>query len=60
MAQRKGPVVGKVEWIACRAVAACEGRQSELIQVFKPPKGINPMTLRYRCLTCKRLFQIVF
>ena len=56
---RRGPEIGKVEWIACRGAAACDGAQSKLIQVLKPPRGINPMILRYRCLKCKRLFQIV-
>lgn len=49
--------VGKTVWVSCRAVAACEGKHSTVEMVRK----INGSTaIRYRCQSCKRLFQIVF
>jgi len=48
--------IGEVVWLACRAVAECEGKNSQLVQVRK----VNGSTVfRYRCQSCKRLFQIV-
>ena len=48
--------VGDTIWLSCRAVASCEGKQTKLVQIRK----VNGSTVyRYRCCSCKRLFQIV-
>jgi len=48
--------VGDTVWLACRGAQACEGRQSKVVQIRK----VNGSRIyRYRCMTCKRLFQIV-
>lgn len=48
--------VGDTVWLACRGAQACEGRQSKVVQIRK----VNGSRVyRYRCMTCKRLFQIV-
>lgn len=57
----------KVVWIKCRAFEGCEGNQAEV--VFE--KVNNPVTVdggfepnaggrfvRYRCLTCHRVFHV--
>ncbi len=54
--KKKSVEVGDIVWFSCRAAAACEGRQSKLIQIRK----VNGSKVyRYRCLSCKRLFQVV-
>lgn len=53
---QKKPEIGDTVWLSCRAVAACDSTQSKLVQIRK----VNgSMVYRYRCLSCKRLFQIV-
>lgn len=50
------PEEGPEVWFPCRAKEDCPGRQSRLLLRVKNPGGGS--VLRYRCLTCKRVFSI--
>ena len=50
----KPPEEGPEVWFACRAKEGCPGTQSRLILRQKTPTG--GFMLRYRCLTCNRVF----
>ena len=53
---KKKPEIGDTVWLSCRAAQGCEGKQSKLVQIRK----VNGSHVyRYRCMSCKRLFQIV-
>ena len=54
--KKKSVEVGDTVWLSCRAVAACEGKQRKLVQIRKVS---GSKVYLYRCLSCKRLFQIV-
>lgn len=48
----EGPEV----WFPCRAKQDCPGKHSRLILKIKTPGGGS--LLRYRCLTCKKIFSL--
>ncbi len=50
------PEEGPEVWFPCRAKEDCPGKQSRLILQSKKPGGGS--LLRYRCLTCKRVFSL--
>jgi len=47
---------GPEVWFPCRAKEDCAGRSSRLLLKVKKPGG--GAVLRYRCLTCNRIFSI--
>jgi hypothetical protein len=48
----EGPEV----WFSCRAKEGCPGKQARLLLKVKNPGG--GALVRYRCLTCLRMFSI--
>jgi len=56
----------KPVWIACRATPNCQGDQAIIAKQWKNQvqgnQGLNfdvgSQTVRYKCLTCGRVFQI--
>jgi hypothetical protein len=49
--------IGKVVWIACRAAQSCEGQQCT-VEMIRKINGSR--MIRYRCLSCKHIFSILF
>lgn len=48
--------IGKIVWLSCRGHPDCEGKQSKILLIRKVSGSRH---IRYRCMTCKRLFTIV-
>jgi hypothetical protein len=48
--------INKKVWVACRAKARCEGKES--LMVFKRKLATGGKTIRYRCLTCGCSFHV--
>lgn len=64
MTEPKKPQPGDTVAISCRGHSDCPGRQAVFLSTSLIPGPVAGLsggtTLRYRCLTCNRKFQITY